>query len=409
LSTVVVQKFGGTSVGSTERIKRMADRVIQEKKKGHDVVVVVSAMGKTTDALVKLVSDITSEPSKREMDMLLSTGEQVTISLLSMALQQQGMEAISFTGWQAGIQTDSVLGNAHIQSIDTKRIRNELDHGKVVVVAGFQGVTEDGDISTLGRGGSDITAAALASALKADRCDIYTDVDGVYTSDPRFVPKASKIPSLSYEDMQNLAVMGAGVLHPRAVKHAKKFGIPLFIKSSFEKGRGTKIHGKAKQNGSSPVIGVTFEADINRLEIFDCNDIEGFQKALMCELASHHIQADIYKQSCRDSLSLLIKEQDLQEVLSILYKEKEKWMYSRIERKGGLSKVSVIGQNIKSQPAIKMDMCKILLENAVRVKLVGESAISVTAVVEKSQVQLAAERLHTGFGLDYEAMMKASV
>ncbi|MHA7137945.1 aspartate kinase [Rossellomorea arthrocnemi] len=409
MSTVVVQKFGGTSVGSTERIKRMADRVIQEKEKGHDVVVVVSAMGKTTDALVKLVSDITSEPSKREMDMLLSTGEQVTISLLSMALQQQGMEAISFTGWQAGIQTDSVLGNAHIQSIDTKRIRNELDHGKVVVVAGFQGVTEDGDISTLGRGGSDITAAALASALKADRCDIYTDVDGVYTSDPRFVPKASKIPSLSYEDMQNLAVMGAGVLHPRAVKHAKKFGIPLFIKSSFEKGRGTKIHGKVKQNGSSPVIGVTFEADINRLEIFDCNDIEGFQKALMCELASHHIQADVYKQSCRDTLSLLIKEQDLQEVLSILYKEKENWMYSRIVRKGGLSKVSVIGQNIKSQPAIKMDMCKILLENAVRVKLVGESAISVTAVVEKRQVQLAAERLHSGFGLDYEALMKASV
>ncbi|MGG1630371.1 aspartate kinase [Rossellomorea sp. NRS-1567] len=407
--STIVQKFGGTSVGSTERIKRMADRVMREKEKGHDVVVVVSAMGKTTDALVKLVSDITSEPSKREMDMLLSTGEQVTISLLSMALQQQGVEAISFTGWQAGIQTDSVLGNAHIQSIDTGRILNELDHGKVVVVAGFQGVTEDGDISTLGRGGSDITAAALASALKADRCDIYTDVDGVYTSDPRFVPKASKLTSLSYEDMQNLASMGAGVLHPRAVKHAKKFGIPLYIKSSFEKGRGTMIHGKAKQIGSNPVIGVTFEKDINRVEMFDCEDVEGFRKALMCELASRHIQADVYKQTCRNSLSLLIKEQDLQEVLSILDKEKEKWMYSRIERKRGLSKVSVIGQNIKSQPAIKMDMCKILLENAVRVKLVGESAISVTAVVEKSQVQLAAERLHTGFGLDYKVVMKASM
>ncbi|MGM0865519.1 MAG: aspartate kinase [Bacillota bacterium] len=409
MSTVVVQKFGGTSVGSTERIKRMADRVIQEKEKGHDVVVVVSAMGKTTDELVKLVSDITSEPSKREMDMLLSTGEQVTISLLTMALQQQGVEAISFTGWQAGIRTDSILGNAHIQSIDTGRILNELENGQVVVVAGFQGVTDGGDISTLGRGGSDITAAALASALKADRCDIYTDVDGVYTSDPRYVPKASKIPSLSYEDMQNLASMGAGVLHPRAVKHAKKYGIPLYIKSSFEKGRGTMIHGKAKQTGFPPVIGVTFEVDINRLEVFDCKDIVGFQEALMCELASHHIQADVYKQSCRDSLSLLVKEQDHQEVLSILEREKEKWKYSRIERKGGLSKVSVIGQNIKSQPAIKMEMCKVLLENAVRVKLVGESAISVTAVVERSQVQLAAERLHTGFGLDYEAMMKASV
>ncbi|KAA0563225.1 aspartate kinase [Bacillus sp. CH30_1T] len=409
MSTVVVQKFGGTSVGSTERIKRMADRVIQEKEKGHDVVVVVSAMGKTTDTLVKLVSDITSEPSKREMDMLLSTGEQVTISLLTMALQQQGVEAISFTGWQAGIRTDSILGNAHIQSIDTGRILNELENGQVVVVAGFQGVTEGGDISTLGRGGSDITAAALASALKADRCDIYTDVDGVYTSDPRYVPNASKIPSLSYEDMQNLASMGAGVLHPRAVKHAKKYGIPLYIKSSFEKGRGTMIHGKAKQTGFPPVIGVTFEVDINRLEVFDCKNIEGFQEAIMCELASHHIQADVYKQSCRDSLSLLVKEQEHQEVLTILEREKENWKYSRIERKGGLSKVSVIGQNIKSQPAIKMEMCKVLLENAVRVKLVGESAISVTAVVERSQVQLAAERLHTGFGLDYEAVMMASV
>jgi aspartate kinase len=408
LSTIV-QKFGGTSVGSTEKIKRMADKVLQEKKKGHDVIVVVSAMGKTTDTLVKLVSDITTKPSKREMDMLLSTGEQVTISLLSMALQQQGMAAISFTGWQAGIQTDSVLGNAHIQSIDTKRIRNELDHGKVVVVAGFQGVTEGGDISTLGRGGSDITAAALASALKADRCDIYTDVDGVYTTDPRFVPKASKIASLSYEDMQHLAVMGAGVIHPRAVKHAKKFGIPLYIKSSFENGRGTLIHGKAKQNGSCSVFGVTFEKDIHRVEVFDCADVEGFREAMMGELASRHIQGDVYTQSCRNSLSLLIKVQDLQEVLSILEKGKDRWNYSRIEERSSLSKVSVIGRNMKEQPEIKIGVCKILLENAVRVKLIGESSISVTAVVEKSYVQKAVECLHTGFGLDYENTLRASV
>jgi aspartate kinase len=407
--SIIVQKFGGTSVGSTEKIKRMADRVIQEKKKGHDVVVVVSAMGKTTDTLVKLVSDITTKPSKREMDMLLSTGEQVTISLLSMALQQQGTEAISFTGWQAGIQTDSVLGNAHIQSIETRRIREELGHGKVVVVAGFQGVTEDGNISTLGRGGSDITAAALASALKADRCDIYTDVDGVYTSDPRFVPKASKINSLSYDDMQNLAVMGAGVLHPRAVKHAKKFGIPLYIKSSFENVRGTFIHGMAKQNGSSTVIGVTFEKDISIIEMFDCEDVEGFREGMMCELASRHIQADVYTQSCRNILSLLIKEQDLQEVLFVLEKERDRWKYSRIEQRSNLSKVSAIGRNMKAHPEIKIGMCKMLLENAVRVKLIGESSISVTAVIEKSHIQTAVECLHTGFGLDYENMMKATV
>ncbi|MCR8847725.1 aspartate kinase [Rossellomorea sp. SC111] len=407
--STIVQKFGGTSVGSTERINRMADRVIQEKNKGHDVVVVVSAMGKTTDTLVKLVSEITTKPSKREMDMLLSTGEQVTISLLAMALQQRGVEAISFTGWQAGIQTDSVLGNAHIQEIDTKRIRNEMDHGKVVVVAGFQGVTEDGDISTLGRGGSDITAAALASTLKADRCDIYTDVDGVYTSDPRFVPKASKINSLSYEDMLNLAVMGAGVLHPRAVKHAKKFGIPLYIKSSFENVGGTLIHGKVKQIESSPVIGVTFEKDINRVEMFECEDVEGSREAIMRELATRHIQADVYTQSCRNILSLLIKEQDLQEILFVLRKEKDRWKYSRIEQRSSLSKVSVIGQNMKSQPEIKIGMCKMLLENAVRVKLIGESSISVTAVIEKSHIQKAVESLHTGFGLDYEDILKATV
>ncbi|NMH69031.1 aspartate kinase [Bacillus sp. RO3] len=407
--STIVQKFGGTSVGSVDRIKKMADRVIEEKKKGHDVVVVVSAMGKTTDTLVKLVSDITSEPSKREMDMLLSTGEQVTISLLTMSLQQKGVEAVSFTGWQAGIQTDSILGNAHIQSIDSRRILNELNKGRVVVVAGFQGITEDGTISTLGRGGSDITAAALASALKADRCDIYTDVDGVYTSDPRFVQKASKISSLSFDDMQSLASMGAGVLHPRAVKHAKKHGIPIIVKSSFEKGSGTLIHGKSKQMGYLPVLGVTFEEHIIRLEILKCEDTGGLKETLMRELASHHIQADIYLQSCRGSVSLLIKEQDLQEVISIVNLEKGNWKYSGIERKEGLSKVSVVGQDIKSQPAIKLNMCKLLLENAVRVKLVGESAISVTAVVEKSQVHLAANRLHTGFGLDYEAMMKASV
>ncbi|MCA1061244.1 aspartate kinase [Rossellomorea aquimaris] len=407
--STIVQKFGGTSVGSTERIKRMAEKVIQEKKKGHDVVVVVSAMGKTTDTLVKFVSDITTKPSKRERDMLLSTGEQVAISLFAMALQQRGVEAISFTGWQAGIQTDSVLGNAHIESIDTKRIRSELDHGKVVVVAGFQGVTVDGDISTLGRGGSDITAAALAAALKADRCDIFTDVDGVYTSDPRFVPKASKITSLSYEDMQNLAVMGAGVLHPRAVKHAKRFGIPLYIKSSFENVTGTLIHGKVKQNEASPVTGITFEKAIHRVDIFDCDDVEEFRESFMCELASRHIQGDVYTQSCRNTLSVLIKEEDLQEVLFILEKGKGRWKFSRIEERSNLSKVSVIGRNLKGRPEIKIRVCRMLLENAVKVKLIGESSISVTAVMEKRDVQSAVECLHTGLGLDYKNKIMASM
>jgi aspartate kinase len=399
LSTIV-QKFGGTSVGSTERMKLIANRILEEKKKGHDVVVVVSAMGKTTDTLVQLAREISANPSKREMDMLLSTGEQVSISLLTMALQEQGVEAISFTGRQAGIQTDSIFGNAHIQSIDTSRIRNELDKGRIVVVAGFQGVTSDGDISTLGRGGSDTTATVLAAKLKADRCDIYTDVNGVYTSDPRFVHKASKIASLSYEDMLSLATMGAGVLHPRAIKYAKEHQIKIFIKSSFEKGPGTLISVKKQSHSEIHVIGVAFKENIARVSISEFEDGDSLQAKLMLELASHYIQADVYKQYFNNVLILLIKEKDLQDVLSILYKEKNNLTYRNLEYENGLSKVSVVGRNIKSHPGIKEKVCKLLLKNRVKVKLVGESSISVTAVVEKSEVYMAAERLHAGFGLD---------
>jgi aspartate kinase len=268
----------------------------------------------------------------------------------------------------------------------------------VVVVAGFQGETSNGDISTLGRGGSDTTAAALAAGLKADRCDIYTDVNGVYTSDPRFVHRASKITSVSYDDMLSLATMGAGVLHPRAIKHAKESQIPIFIKSSFEKGPGTLI--SAKNQNHSEVIGVAFEKNITRISISGFEDGDSLQAKLMLDLASHHIQADVYKQHFNNVLTLLIKEQDLQEVLSILNNKKGNLIFSNLEYKNGLSKVSVVGRNIKSHPGIKTEMCKILLKNRVKVKLVGESSISVTAVVEKSQVYMAAERLHTGFGLD---------
>jgi aspartate kinase len=400
LSTIV-QKFGGTSVGSTERMKLIANRIVEEKKKGHDIVVVVSAMGKTTDTLVQLAREISSNPSKREMDMLLSTGEQVSISLLTMALQEQGVEAISFTGRQAGIQTDSILGNAQIQSVDTNRIRNELDKGRIVVVAGFQGETSDGDISTLGRGGSDTTATVLAAKLKADRCDIYTDVNGVYTSDPRFVHKASKIASLSYEDMLSLATMGAGVLHPRAIKYAKEHQIKLFIKSSFEKGMGTLVSVEKQSHSEIYVIGVAFKENIARISISEFEDGDSLQAKLMLELASRHIQADIYKQYFNNVLTVLIKEKDLQDVLSILHKEKNNLTYRNLEYENGLAKVSVVGRNITSHPGIKEKVCKVLLKNKVKVKLVGESSISVTAVVEKSEVYIAAERLHAGFGLDF--------
>ena len=236
--SIIVQKFGGTSVGSVERILNVASRIVEEKERGNDVVVVVSAMGKTTDTLVGLAKEISAQPSKREMDMLLSTGEQVTISLLTMALIQSGHDAISFTGWQAGIETESVHSNARITNIQTEKLKSHLHSGKVVIVAGFQGMTESGEITTLGRGGSDTTAVAIAAALKAERCDIYTDVDGVYTSDPRYIMGARKFPSISYDEMLELANFGAGVLHPRAVEFAKNYQIPVRSKIKYgESGR----------------------------------------------------------------------------------------------------------------------------------------------------------------------------
>lgn len=235
----IVMKFGGTSVGTTEKIAHVANRIRKEKEKGHDIVVVVSAMGKTTDELVKLAHEITESPTKREMDMLLTTGEQVTMSLLAIQLNALDIDAISLTGWQAGLQTDNVYRNARVENLDGSKILNLLEEGKVVIVAGFQGVSSDGEITTLGRGGSDTTAVAIAVSIEADICDIYTDVEGVFTSDPRFVPNARKLEQLEYDEMLELANLGAGVLHPRAVEFAKNYKIPLRVRSSYVENEGT--------------------------------------------------------------------------------------------------------------------------------------------------------------------------
>lgn len=264
---LIVQKFGGTSVGSVEKIKNVANRVIEEAENGNEVVVVVSAMGKTTDELVYMAQDISKNPSKREMDMLLTTGEQVTISLLTMALIEAGREAISFTGWQAGMQTEAVHGNARILNIDASRIQAQLQAKKIVVVAGFQGNDANGEITTLGRGGSDTTAVAIAAALNADRCDIYTDVTGVFTTDPRYIKDARKLQSISYDEMLELANLGAGVLHPRAVEYAKNHQIPLEVRSSMEKEAGTTIEEEATMEENLIVRGIAFEDSITRVTV----------------------------------------------------------------------------------------------------------------------------------------------
>ncbi|KSU64673.1 hypothetical protein AS034_02215 [[Bacillus] enclensis] len=394
--SIIVQKFGGTSVGTTDRMKRMVSHVIKEREKGHDVIVVVSAMNKTTDTLVRLAGELSAKPCKREMDMLLSTGEQVTISLLTMALQQRGLESVSLTGRQAGIQTNGVFGNAKITSINTDRIKSELSKGRIVVVAGFQGITDIGEVTTLGRGGSDTTAAALAAALKADRCDIYTDVDGVYTSDPRIVPQVAKIDTLSYDEMLRLAAMGAGVLHPRAIKHAKEHLVPLVVCSSMDEGLGTVISEGTQRKAR--ILGIAFQKDISVIKIHDCR---GGESLILYDLDSHHIETEIIK--FNDTLILIVKDKDFREVKRIVGQYNQ--AYSSVEEKESLSKISVIGR-INSHEG-KENVTNIFHDCHIAKELIWESPAGISALVDRSDVEKAARILHMHFGLDSVESMRA--
>lgn len=405
---LIVQKFGGTSVGNVERIRNAASRTAEELQNGNNVVVVVSAMGKTTDHLVDMANEISSGPSKREMDMLLTTGEQVTIALFSMALQQNGIEAVSYTGWQAGIQTEAVHGNARIIDIDTHRIEKELNSGKVVIVAGFQGITEDSQITTLGRGGSDTTAVALAAALKADKCDIYTDVTGVFTTDPRYVKSARKLLSVSYDEMLELANLGAGVLHPRAVEFAKNYGLPIEVRSSMEKERGTIIEEENEMEQNLIVRGVAFEDQITRVSVLGVSTSLKGLSTIFTTLAQNHINVDIIVQSRTEAdsanISFSIKSNDLSETLDVLESNKELLNYKAIESETGLAKVSIVGSGMVSNPGVAAKMFEVLEGNGVQVKMVSTSEIKVSTVIEEKQMVNAVESLHEAFELYSEAV-----
>ncbi|MEQ7806818.1 aspartate kinase [Priestia megaterium] len=401
---LIVQKFGGTSVGSVERIQHVANRVIQEAERGNQVVVVVSAMGKTTDALVKLASDITDSPSKREMDMLLTTGEQVTISLLTMALQCKGYEATSLTGWQAGIQTEAVHSNARIQHIDTTRIQSQLDRGRIVVVAGFQGCSEDGSITTLGRGGSDTTAVALAAALKAAKCDIYTDVTGVFTTDPRYVEDARKLHSISYDEMLELANLGAGVLHPRAVEFAKNYQVPLEVRSSLENENGTIVEEEVSMEQNLVVRGIAFEDNISRVTIEGLNNELQTLSTIFTALAKEQLNVDIIIQNVtannRLSISFSIKTVDVDAALAVLKEYKSTLGYTRIEHESGLAKVSIVGSGMISNPGVAAEMFEVLAGEKIEVKMVSTSEIKVSTVVPHADMVKAVETLHVAFELE---------
>lgn len=400
---LIVQKFGGTSVGNSERILNVAERVIEEKNRGNDVVVVVSAMGKTTDQLVSLAGEVTSSPSKRELDMLLTTGEQITISLLAMALQHKGYDAISFTGWQAGIETEPVFGNARVLNIESTRLQAELAKGKVVIVAGFQGATADGEIATLGRGGSDTTAVALAAALKADKCDIYTDVTGVFTTDPRYVKGARKLLSISYDEMLELANLGAGVLHPRAVEFAKNYHVPLEVRSSMERESGTIIEEEGKMEQNLVVRGIAFEDKITKVTVLGLSNTLSSLSTIFTTLANNHLNVDIIIQSTTNKnttdLSFSIHSEDLKDTLQVLADNKESLKYENVQFESDLAKVSIVGSGMVSNPGVAAKMFEVLANESIEVKMVSTSEIKVSTVVEEGNMIRAVDSLHQAFEL----------
>lgn len=399
----IVMKFGGTSVATTEKIANVARRISIEKAKGHDVVVVVSAMGKATDDLVNLAVELSETPTKREMDMLLSTGEQVTMSLLAIKLNAMGIDAISLTGWQAGLHTDNVHRNAKVLQLDPIKILGLLNDNKVVIVAGFQGATEDNEITTLGRGGSDTTAVAIAASIEADICDIYTDVDGVYTSDPRFISNARMLSELEYDEMLELANLGAGVLHPRAVEFAKNYKIPLRVRSSYTDEEGTILKEEVDVENNLIVRGVAFESDIVRLTIEYDVPFNGSLASIFTTLAANNINVDIIVQSIVDgvkpAVSFSIKKESLAEAITVLESNKQTLGFTFADFEVGLSKVSIVGSGMVSNPGVAAQMFDRLRKENIPVKMVSTSEIKVSVVVPQDHMIQAANELHDEFGL----------
>ena len=387
---IIVQKFGGTSVADTEKIKNVAKTVIKEKENGNDVVVVVSAMGHTTDYLVKMAKEIMPDPSSREMDMLLSTGEGVSIALLAMAIQAQGYDAVSFNAMQIGIMTENVHSKARITDIKTDKLKKNLKEGKIIVVAGFQGVTEDGEITTLGRGGSDTSAVALAAALNAERCDIYTDVEGVYTTDPRIVPKATRLKEISYEEMLELAHAGANVMHPRSVETAKIFNVPIRVRSSFKTDNlGTLILGVDKMEIYKPVTGVAADLSQARIVVCDVPDTPGQAAKLFGNLAKEHISVDMIIQSYARKISntndiaFTIDSADLDKTIKTLEAIKKDLNCGDIQINDNIAKVSIVGAGMIDRPGIASTMFKTLADLGVNIKMISTSEINLNLKATK--------------------------
>ena len=402
---IIVQKFGGTSVADPQKIHNVANAVIREKNNGNDVVVVVSAMGHTTDYLIKLAKDVTLNPDSREMDMLLSTGEQVSIALLAMAIQAHGYKAISMNGQQVGIITENVHSKARIVDIKTEKLNKHLKDGNIIVVAGFQGVTTEGEITTLGRGGSDTSAVAIAAALKADRCDIYTDVEGVYATDPRIVPNVKKVDTISYEEMLELARVGANVLHPRSVETAKQFSVPLRVRSSFKLDNlGTLIIGVENMEIYKPVAGVAADTSQVRILLSNLPDIPGTAAKVFGALAKNNISVDMIIQSLANngtnSIAFTVDEDDLAGAIDILELVRNEVNAGEILIDKDIAKVSIVGAGMVDRPGIAADMFRSLADHGINIKMISTSEIKISCLVEKDNAKPAIKALCEEFDLE---------
>ncbi|MEZ5548044.1 MAG: aspartate kinase [Pseudomonadales bacterium] len=400
-----VQKFGGTSVGSIERIQAVADKIIKFRQDGHDIVVVVSAMSGETNRLIELAKAIDSDPSARELDVLVSTGEQVTIALLSMALNKKGCAARSYTGGQVKILTDNVYSKARILSIDEENMRKDLEVGRVVVVAGFQGVDEEGNITTLGRGGSDTSAVALAAALKADECQIYTDVDGVYTTDPRVVDKARRLDCITFEEMLEMASLGSKVLQIRSVEFAGKYNVPLRVLSSFEDGPGTLITLEDNDTMEQPIVsGIAFNRDEAKLTALGVADVPGVAAQIIGPISDANIEVDmIIQNTARDKstdFTFTVHRNDYERAKKILEQQATRLNIREIIGDDTIAKVSIVGVGMRSHAGVASKMFRCLAAEAINVQLISTSEIKISVVINEKYLELAVRALHSAFGLD---------
>ena len=399
---LIVKKFGGTSVANKERIYNVARRCIEDYKKGHSVVVVLSAMGDTTDDLLALANDINPKANKRELDMLLTTGEQVSVSLMAMAMHAMDVPAVSLNAFQVGMNCTSRYGNARFKRIDTDRINHELDSRKIVIVTGFQGITKYDDYATLGRGGSDTTAVALAAVLHADLCEIYTDVDGVYTADPRIVPNARKLPEITYDEMLELATAGAKVLHNRSVEMAKRYGVKLVVLSSLTRAEGTIIKEKTSME-KMLVSGVAADKNTARISVLGVKDEPGIAFRLFKLLARYRINVDIIIQSVgrdnRKDISFTVARTDLQETMKIINDHLEMLTADSVSADDTVAKISIIGAGMTSNPGVAAKMFEALSGANINIKMIATSEIRITVLIDEEDASRAMRVVHDAFSL----------